>query len=95
LSGKYVASSAVYANSPDELRAILGKAPFYQTRCLVQERVQGPGVGIFLLARHGDILARFAHRRIREKPPSGVFESICPPTRPGCRRLISLNGIMG
>jgi predicted ATP-grasp superfamily ATP-dependent carboligase len=101
LSGKYVASSAVYADSPDELRAILGKAPFDQTRCLVQKRVQGPGVGIFLLARHGNILARFAHRRIREKPPSGgvsvLCESIYPPTEAldAASRLISINGWHG
>ncbi|CAN5607525.1 hypothetical protein BH23GEM9_BH23GEM9_23160 [soil metagenome] len=38
---------------------------------LVQERVVGPGIGIFLLLHGGDTVAAFAHRRIREKPPSG------------------------
>ncbi len=38
---------------------------------LLQERVVGPGVGVFLLVHEGRALARFAHRRIREKPPSG------------------------
>lgn len=38
---------------------------------LVQQRVVGPGVGIFLLEWHGETLAVFSHRRIREKPPSG------------------------
>ena len=38
---------------------------------LVQQRVVGPGVGIFLLVWHGQTLATFAHRRIREKPPAG------------------------
>lgn len=50
---------------------------------LVQERVIGPGVGIFLLRWDGRIVARAAHRRLREKPPSGgvsVYrESIMPP----------------
>jgi len=97
LSGKYIASSAMYANDPDELRSILGKAPFDQVRCLVQKRIQGPGVGIFLLARNGDILARFAHRRIREKPPSGgvsvLCESIQPPAEAlaAATQLISFN----
>ena len=99
--GKYIASSAMYANDPDELRTVLGKAPFDQVRCLVQKRIQGPGVGIFLLARHGDVLARFAHRRIREKPPSGgvsvLCESILPPTEAldAASRLISINGWHG
>ncbi|HEU4642463.1 MAG TPA: ATP-grasp domain-containing protein [Gemmatimonadaceae bacterium] len=38
---------------------------------LVQRRIVGPGVGIFLLLWEGRVLATFAHRRIREKPPSG------------------------
>lgn len=38
---------------------------------LVQERVVGPGLGVFLLAWDGRTLAAFAHRRIREKPPTG------------------------
>lgn len=38
---------------------------------LLQRPVVGPGVGVFLLRWDGRILAAFAHRRIREKPPSG------------------------
>lgn len=95
LPGKYVASSATYANDPDELKTVLGRTPYSQLRCLVQKRIQGPGIGVFLLARQGDILARFAHRRIREKPPSGgvsvLCESVHPPTRAldGASRLIA------
>jgi Predicted ATP-grasp enzyme len=38
---------------------------------LIQQRIIGPGVGIFLLPWEGRLIASFAHRRIREKPPSG------------------------
>ncbi|HET7550834.1 MAG TPA: ATP-grasp domain-containing protein [Gemmatimonadaceae bacterium] len=38
---------------------------------LIQQRIVGPGIGIFLLLWEGRTLATFAHRRIREKPPSG------------------------
>jgi predicted ATP-grasp superfamily ATP-dependent carboligase len=38
---------------------------------LIQERVVGPGTGVFLLCDHGRLLTAFAHRRLREKPPSG------------------------
>jgi len=38
---------------------------------LLQERIPGHGEGVFVLADKGHIVARFAHRRIREKPPSG------------------------
>jgi len=38
---------------------------------LVQELVPGEGRGIFALTSRGRLRAAFAHRRIREKPPSG------------------------
>ena len=97
LAGKYVASSATYANDPNELKTVLGKAPFNQMRCLVQKRIHGKGIGIFLLARNGEVLARFAHRRIREKPPSGGVSVLCESIRPPAEaldaacRLISSN----
>jgi len=100
-SGNYVSSSAKYANDPGELRTVLGQDPFDHARCLVQKKIQGPGVGIFLLARHGDVLASFAHRRIREKPPSGGVSVLCESIRPpaealeAASRLISSNEFHG
>ncbi len=38
---------------------------------LLQENIPGHGEGVFILADGGRVVARFAHRRIREKPPSG------------------------
>ena len=38
---------------------------------LLQERIVGPGIGVFLLRWDGDTLAAFSHRRLREKPPAG------------------------
>jgi predicted ATP-grasp superfamily ATP-dependent carboligase len=38
---------------------------------LLQERIVGPGAGVFVLTWGGELLAAFAHRRVREKPPSG------------------------
>ncbi|OYV74294.1 MAG: hypothetical protein B7Z72_00490 [Gemmatimonadetes bacterium 21-71-4] len=37
----------------------------------LQERVRGPGEGVFLLRWNGRFIAEFAHRRLREIPPSG------------------------
>jgi predicted ATP-grasp superfamily ATP-dependent carboligase/protein-tyrosine-phosphatase len=72
-----------YARDEGELRGILSGDPFSQFPFIIQERIQGPGVGVFFLMRNGRALARFAHRRIREKPPSGgvsvLCESITPP----------------
>ena len=64
---------------------------------LIQERIPGHGMGVFILAREGRVLARFAHRRLREKPPTGgvsvLRESIAVPERvlgPATRLVDSL-----
>jgi predicted ATP-grasp superfamily ATP-dependent carboligase len=38
---------------------------------VVQEYIAGEGQGVFLLMNRGRLRAAFAHRRLREKPPSG------------------------
>jgi predicted ATP-grasp superfamily ATP-dependent carboligase len=53
------------------LVAALQRLPAQAYPLLVQQRVVGPGVGLFLLLWQGEMLAVFSHRRIREKPPSG------------------------
>jgi predicted ATP-grasp superfamily ATP-dependent carboligase len=54
----------------------------FSAGCLIQEFVPGHGEGLFFLADRGQIVARFAHRRLREKPPSGgvsvLSESVSP-----------------
>jgi len=49
---------------------------------LLQQRIVGPGIGVFLLVWQGEVVARFAHRRLREKPVSGgvsVLSQSIPP----------------
>lgn len=60
-----------HARSADELAAALSDMPAVAYPLLLQERVVGPGIGIFLLIGAGQVRAAFAHRRLREKPPSG------------------------
>lgn len=55
----------------EDLRAALRALPAEAFPVLVQERVVGPGIGVFLLRWDGRTVASFAHRRLREKPPSG------------------------
>jgi predicted ATP-grasp superfamily ATP-dependent carboligase len=60
-----------YAANPAEL---LARARSYAPAAyplLLQQRIVGPGVGVFLLRWDGETLAAFAHQRLREKPPSG------------------------
>ena len=57
--------------SMEELRGLLHGYPPEAYPILVQDFVAGPGLGAFFLAHEGRVLARFAHRRLREKPPQG------------------------
>ena len=76
------------------LERILRDLPEQAFPVLLQQRVEGQGFGVFLLVWDGELLAAFAHRRIREKPPSGgvsvLRESIPLPLelREKCRRLL-------
>lgn len=60
-----------HAADADELRARARAYPRAAFPLLLQQRVVGPGVGIFLLVWEGRTVATFAHRRRLEKPPSG------------------------
>jgi len=60
-----------YAESPDELRRKVGTLSAAAFPLLVQQRIVGPGTGIFLLLWNGEERAVFAHKRLCEKPPSG------------------------
>jgi predicted ATP-grasp superfamily ATP-dependent carboligase len=67
LTVRHAANAEQMASALAEL-AEAGDAAF---PLLIQQRIEGPGIGIFLLLWEGRTLATFAHRRIREKPPSG------------------------
>ena len=66
-----------YARDENDLRNRLGEEPFKSFPFVLQEKVEGSGIGVFLLMRDGEILAGFSHRRIREKPPSGGVSVLC------------------
>jgi predicted ATP-grasp superfamily ATP-dependent carboligase len=65
------ATGIEYAWNGDELRrrytALHEKSPWP----MVQEYVGGDGAGCFFLIREGRVLARFQHRRLRDKNPTG------------------------
>lgn len=66
-----------YARDREDLVKIVRELGPEAAPFLLQARITGPGVGIFLLRWNGRILATFAHRRIREKPPSGGVSVCC------------------
>ena len=72
IQGKWRRSTVKYAHSPQELEAILDSDPSLSSHpFMIQEHISGHGQGVFCLYDNGTPLAFFAHRRLREKPPSG------------------------
>jgi predicted ATP-grasp superfamily ATP-dependent carboligase len=63
--------SVSYAADSTDLRRKIDTLPPAAFPLLLQERVVGPGIGIFILLWEGAPRAEFAHRRLCEKPPSG------------------------
>ena len=65
------ATGVSYARNPKELDFLLGKTGASDYPVLLQERISGPGIGVFACYQNGRMVSLFGHRRIREKPPSG------------------------
>jgi predicted ATP-grasp superfamily ATP-dependent carboligase len=71
-NGKWISASVKYARSAQELDETTATHEyFYKHSFLLQEYIAGQGQGIFALYDHGKPVVFFAHKRIREKPPSG------------------------
>ena len=77
INGRWKQGTVHYANSADELIRVYGECHREIANPLVQERIEGPGIGVFLLMWNGEVKAAFSHRRIREKPPWGGVSVLC------------------
>lgn len=68
---EWVSGDVEYASDAEELvrkyKQSHARIPFP----LVQEKIEGEGMGVFLLLWNGELKAGFCHRRLREKPPWG------------------------
>lgn len=73
----------IHVADADELEQSLETLPPEAYPLLLQQRVGGDGIGVFLLLWKGEVRAVSGHRRLREKPPSGgvsVYrEAVVPP----------------
>lgn len=76
-------TSVCYAESRDALMHLYKEKSYLRNPSLIQRRVIGEGQGLFVLMNEGLPLGMFAHRRLRERPPSGgvsvLRESIALP----------------
>lgn len=71
-SDGWINTSVTYAHSKEELASLVSaKVYFRDYPFMIQEYIEGYGSGVFLLYNKGKYVAHFAHKRLREKPPSG------------------------
>lgn len=81
-NGAQIKLGVIHCSDSEALHNALNRFPSVAYPLLLQQRIIGPGIGVFLLLWGGEVVAKFAHRRLREKPPSGgvsVYrESIAP-----------------
>ncbi|MCH2171076.1 ATP-grasp domain-containing protein [Myxococcota bacterium] len=60
-----------YPDSAEAVRQLIDSGKFSRQSTLLQQRIEGPGVGVFATCVNGRAVCHFAHRRLLEKPPSG------------------------
>jgi len=84
--GEWRKTSVRYAENADALRRLYEEFEELREPSLVQSRIVGEGQGVFGLFVEGRAQALFAHRRLREKPPSGGVSVL--------RESIALPGLM-
>ena len=79
LRGEEIVSTSVeIVDNPGRLSAVLDRSKWMgDIPCLVQRFIPGHGAGIFALYASSRPVAWFAHRRIREKPPTGGVSVLC------------------
>jgi predicted ATP-grasp superfamily ATP-dependent carboligase len=78
LNDRIAVTSVRRAGDAAELHKLLEEAPWFpHLPVIVQEYVPGHGAGVFCLYDEDHALAWFAHRRLREKPPSGGVSVLC------------------
>ena len=99
--GRWMSSVVSFASTRGELQRDLAARPDHEFPLLLQERVEGPGLGVFALYHQGRCTALFSHRRVRERPPWGgvsvLSESVplCPRATDYATRLLDALGWHG
>ena len=80
--GRMIEGKVRYADHVEDVLEICNRDEAFRFPFVIQERIEGPGIGVFVLMHRGRTVALFSHRRIREKPPSGgvsvLRESVLP-----------------
>jgi predicted ATP-grasp superfamily ATP-dependent carboligase len=78
ISDQIVPTAVRVIGSPELTQAALDKCDWFPaTPVILQQFIPGHGAGVFCLYDRDHAIAWFAHRRLREKPPSGGVSVLC------------------
>lgn len=92
-NGSRTKVGVLHAATAAEARRALAQLPPQAYPVIAQERIVGAGIGVFVLVWEGKLMAAFAHRRLREKPPAGgvsVYRESIPLDQDLLRRSLAL-----
>jgi len=68
----WMAARVHYVSNQAELRRLYRETTYLASYpSLIQERIEGRGMGVFVLCERGVVRTSFQHLRVRERPPSG------------------------
>jgi predicted ATP-grasp superfamily ATP-dependent carboligase len=71
-SAGWMAARVHYVSNHAELRRLYRETSYLASYpSLIQERIDGRGMGVFVLCERGAVRTSFQHLRVRERPPSG------------------------
>ncbi len=91
-----------YANSDEQLHRLMNSVDRRAASPIVQKFIPGEGVGVCMLTGHdGEVLAEFAHRRLRDYRPTGSGSvlrqsiALAPELRDMSARLLDRLGCRG
>ncbi len=73
----FLSTGVKYATDENELEKLYATESALDFPSMIQERVTGPGTGLFTLFQDNRHRAIFSHQRLREKPPSGGVSVVC------------------
>lgn len=67
----FLKARVLYAKDTEELKRLYNETKFLDYPSIIQEKIIGPGIGLFTIFDGRQHLALFSHMRLKEKPPSG------------------------
>jgi predicted ATP-grasp superfamily ATP-dependent carboligase len=73
----FLAAGVKYAEDMAALEKLYQTEKSLEHPSMIQEKIIGPGTGLFTLFDNDRHLALFSHQRILEKPPSGGVSVVC------------------